>query len=513
MTSKDLTRRQARWAQMLSKFNFKIMYQTGPRNAKADALTRLPNAVPSDPDDVRTKYQHQTILTPDRLEIMTGDPIDDSLHEEVVAANKLDQDCLDIGKTINEGNTNWKGLSLRGCKVVDGVLYRHATVWVPKNMDLLVPLIREAHDPPACGHPGVHRTVELLQRNYYWPNMRLEVGQYIRNCYGCQRSKAPRDKYNGLLKPLPIPLQRWTDISMDFITGLPISEGYNAILTVIDTLSKERHYIPCFSGDEGTSAEATAKLMRKEIFRLHGLPTTIVSDRGPQFVATVWQSLCKRLGIKSKLSTAFHPQTDGQTERANQDVERQLRIYCNYMQDNWVDCLPMAEFADNNTLAAATGMSPFFANKGYHPRMSFSPDHTTYASTRERLLATKAEEITDVMENTLRVMISRSTNAKESMAKQANKHRKDVSYQVNDKVFLSSRNIKTARPSDKLEDKMLGPFRILQKVGESYRLDLSSTMKIRNEFHPNLLRKDPEDPLSNQIQPPSEPIVIDNEKE
>ena len=281
MTSKELTRRQARWSQLLSEYNFKIMYQTGPRNAKADALTRMPSAVPTDPNDERVKYQHQTILTPDRLEVLAGDLVNTSIHDRVVAANKVDADCLAIAQALHQGLDRWKKLSLLGCKVVNGVLYRHAAVWVPDDMNLMLPLIREADDPPACGHPGVTRTVELLQRNYYWPNMRAEIGQYIRNCYGCQRSKAPRDRYNGLLKPLPIPVQRWTDISMDFITGLPDSEGYNAILTVADTLSKERHYIPCFSGDEGTSAEATAKLLIKWIFRLHGLPSSIVSDRGP----------------------------------------------------------------------------------------------------------------------------------------------------------------------------------------------------------------------------------------
>ena len=514
MTSKELTRRQARWSQKLSEFNFRIMYQTGPRNAKADALTRLPNAVPRDQDDDRLKYQHQTILTPDRLETMIMVMnLEDPIHAQILAANKVDQDCTDRRKALEEGKDKWDGVSLKGATVVDGALYREGALWVPDDVDMYVHIIREAHDPPACGHPGVARTMELIRRDYYWPGMKTEIQQYIRNCYSCQRSKAPRDKYNGLLKPLPIPEQRWKDISMDFITGLPESEGYNAILTVIDRLSKERHYIPCVATDEGTSATATAKLLIRWVFRLHGLPDSIVSDRGPQFVATVWESFCKRLRITPKLSTAFHPQTDGQTERANQDVERQLRTYCGYMQDDWVDCLPMAEFADNNAFSATTGLTPFFANKGFHPRMGFSPDPTAYLSTRERLLAAKAEDITDAMKNTLELMINNAKKARKAMTAQANKHRKEVTYKEGDMVFLSSRNIKTARPADKLEDKMLGPFRIKKVMGSAYQLDLPVTMKIHDVFHPSLLRKDPGDPLPNQIQEPPGPIIVDGEKE
>lgn len=121
---------------------------------------------------------------------------------------------------------------------------------------------------------------------------------------------------------------------MDFITGLPTSEGYNAILAFIDRCTKEWHYIPYTTGEKGTSAENTAYMLLKEVFRLHDLPALIISDQGPQFIATMWSSFCKRLGIQVKLSTAFHPETDGQIERANQDVERYLRTYCNYMQDD-----------------------------------------------------------------------------------------------------------------------------------------------------------------------------------
>ena len=249
------------------------------------------------------------------------------------------------------------------------------------------------------------------------------------------------------------------------------------------------------------------------MFHYHGLPSFITSDWGPQFVVTVWKSFCKHLGIKSKLSTAFHPETDGQTERANQDIEKQLHIYCNYMQDDWVKLLPMAEFADNNAVSAGTGMTPFFVNKGFHPRMSFGPDDTKYETAWEHIQAAKAEDITGTMDNILILMKENAEKSQEIMKHHADKHCREVSYEVRDQVFLFSKNITTDRPFKKLEDKMLEPFPIVKKVGTSYELQLPHTMKVHNVFHPNLLRKDPANPLPGQVQEPSEPIVTaDNEE-
>ena len=194
-------------------------------------------------------------------------------------------------------------------------------------------------------------------------------------------------------------------------------------------------------------------------------------------------------------------------ERANQDIEKQLRIYCNYMQDDWVRLLPMAEFADNNAVSAGTSMTPFFTNKGFHPQITFGPDDTDYETAREQIQAAKAEDITGTMENILELMKKNAAKSQETMKRHADKHRKEITYEVGDQVFLSSRNITTDRPSKKIEDKMLGPFPIVKKVGTSYELELPQTMKVHNVFHSNLLCKDPGDPLPGQIQEPPGPIV------
>jgi hypothetical protein len=353
----------------------------------------------------------------------------------------------------------------------------------------------------------------MLKRHYYWPGCAADVKRFVRNCRPCQRTKAPRDKPNGLLVPLPIPRQRWQDIGMDFITGLPDSGGYNAICTIIDRLTKERHYVPCHWGDGGTSTEETVWIMLWNVFRLHGLPDSITSDRGSQFVSTMWKALCERLRIQANLSTAYHPETDGQSERANQDVKRGLRTYCNYMQDDWAKWLPMVEFSDNNNTSSATSISPFYLNKGFHPRMSFGPNTATYESTRERLLALKADDIAKRMEELLSFGRAQLTEAQAKMKNQADQHRKDVSYEVGQSVWVSSKHIKTARPSETLEDKMLGPYKIIAKIGASYRLELPVTMKRTNVFHPSMLRPCAEDPLPGQRIPPPNPVTVNDQEE
>ena len=504
MENKELTRRQARYLDILSEFNFQIIFRPGKKNGKADALTRMPDSRPKDSSDERSQFQHQTILTPDRVQINTMS-IEAGLFERILIANKTDEGCEQYRQAVAKGDRKLNGIKLEQCRIVDGALYKRGLLWVPDQFH--TELMQEVHDQPSSGHPGIKRTIDLIRRHYYWPNLGETVRRYTSNCHDCRRTKAPRDKINGLLVPLPIPQQRWKDIGMDFITGLPLSESFNCICTVICRLSKERHYVPCHWGDEGTSSEEVVWILLWNVYRLHGLPCSITSDRDPRFISTLWKSLCKRLKIKANLSTAFHPQTDGQTERANQDIERGLRTYCNYMQDDWAKWIPMMEFSDNNNTASATSMTPFYFNKGFHPRMSFDPDCTDYETTRERLQADKADNIATKMQELLKYGHQRLKKSREAMSTQANKHRKEVAYDVGDYVWLSSKNIQTDRPCKDLEDKQLGPYEIIEKMGASYRLKLPKSFRSHNVFGPNSLRPVANDPLPDQRQEPPKPVV------
>ena len=231
-----------------------------------------------------------------------------------------------------------------------------------------IEIILAKHNSLLAGHPGRSKTFTLVAREYVWPGMRAMVNHYVDACAVCQQVKYNRQKPFGLLKPLPVPSRPWKDISMDFVTKLPLSDGFDSILVVVDRFSKMTHFIPCV---EAIDAEGVAKLIMKNIVRLHGLPDSIVSDRGPQFVSKFWRILLDFLGVKVKLSTAAHPQTDGQTERMNQNLEQYLRCYVNYLQNDWSGLLSYAEFAINNVPNSSTGKSPFEINKGFNPRMDY----------------------------------------------------------------------------------------------------------------------------------------------
>jgi len=183
-------------------------------------------------------------------------------------------------------------------------------------------------------------------------------------------SKPQRHRPYGLLKQLLIPERPWNSISMNFIKKLPDSNGYTAILVIVDRMSKQGIFIP--THNTITSAEL-AKLFVLHVFSKHGVPSHVTSDRGSEFVSHFFRSLGEALDMKLHFTSGYHPEADGQTERTNQTLEQYIRIYCNYQQDNWSELLPLAEFAYNNAPHATTGVSPFFANKGYHPNISIHP--------------------------------------------------------------------------------------------------------------------------------------------
>ncbi len=343
--------------------------------------------------------------------------------------------------------------------------------------------------------------------------MTKDINHFIDNCHTCRRAKAPRDKKFGELEPWPIPEQRWKDVAMDFVTGLPESQGMNAILTVTDRLPKARHFIACRAGELGTSSEVTAKMLLHHVWNLHGLPDSIVSDRGTQFVSDVWTRLCKILNIKRKLSTAYHPETDGQSENTNQWMKQWLRMFVNHKQDDWTELLPMAEFAANATPSDATGMSPFFLNNGHEPRMSFSYEPQAAKNARQRQEFKEAESITERLKEALIRAKVNLVAAQKVMTVAANRKRQFVSFEVGDDVWLNSKNLRTDRPSKKLDDKMIGPFRITAKHGSSCVLNLPNIMAVHRTFHVNLLRKDPNNPLPGQENEAPPPIVVDDEEE
>ncbi|KAF8828383.1 hypothetical protein HHX47_DHR4000730 [Lentinula edodes] len=250
-------------------------------------------------------------------------------------------------------------------------------------------------------------------------------------------------------------------------------EKYNAIVIVVCRLTKQAIYVPCHTTD---NAEDFANLFITHVFSKHGMPSDITSDRGSLSMSQFWRELCRALGIKSRLSTAYHPQTNGQMEQVNQSVEAYIRIYCSYDQDGWDLLLPMAEFVYNNTPNTTTGVSPFFANKGYHLKLSITLEQVQGAEVNE--YASNLKKLHAYLQERIRV-------ANKAYAKYANQKRQEApDWEEGNYVWLNMENVKTRRPMKKLDHKWTGPYLILSKVGShAYQLDLPGDLhKIHNVF-------------------------------
>jgi hypothetical protein len=339
------------------------------------------------------------------------------------------------------------------------VFYREK-VYVPRDEKLRDNIIRAHHDVPLAGHGGSYRTQELIERNYWWPRMGNQVKEYVRTCEACQRTRWRR-RTPGQLKPHAVPGGPWEVISMDLIGKLPESNGFDAIQVWVDLFTKRIHVEPTHM--EMTS-EGTARMTRDRIVRLHGIPRKIISDRDRRYISAFMSELNRILGTEMNPSTAHHPITDGQTERMNQEIEHYLRIYVNYHQTDWAEWLALAEFAYNDKVNESTKASPFFLDHGYHPWKGV-----------EGRLESRNDTALEFAENMKKVRedaISAMKKAKERMKKYYDKkHSVAMDFRIGQKVWLEATNVAQDRPSEKMSDRRLGPYEILEKVGASaYRL-------------------------------------------
>jgi len=257
-----------------------------------------------------------------------------------------------------------KGIALGLAQWKDGLLWYQGKIWIPNDKGLRTALIAKQHEPPQAGHGGTAKTTELISPPYYWPKIRKDIKSFIKNCDTSQGTKVVRHAPYGLLQSKEAPDRPWKSIAMDFITDLPKSEAYDNILVVIDRLTKMSHFIQC---SKDLDARQLANLLMEEMVRLHRILHSIITNRGTLFTSDIWKETTGKLGIERRLSTAFHPQTDGQTERTNAILERYLRAYINYQQDDCCGYLPLAEFAYNNGYQETIRNTPFFANYGINP--------------------------------------------------------------------------------------------------------------------------------------------------
>ena len=393
----------------------------------------------------------------------------------------------------------------------EGILHFDGKLYVLPEGGAHAEVLQSNHDDLLVGHFGYARTLELIRRKYYWPHMAKEIKAYMKSCTACQQAKPTCHKPYGELQSLQQPWGPYTDISMDFIVGLPPSKcwskAYNSILVIMDRYTKMVCYVTVRS-DIDTPGLA-AVFVWKFILAGPGIPDSIVSDRGSVFTSTFWSAVCYHLKVCRRLSTAFHPQTDGQMERQNSTLEQYLWAYVAYQQDDWVEWLPLAKFAYNNSWQSTTGESPFYLLIGQNPRFNDNvteiPDHSP-----------EVPVVTDRLRPLLQVREALERCWEAAVTKQVefyNKMVKPWSYSKGNLVLLSAAHINTICLSKKLDWKFHGPFQIAKMVGAwAYHLELGEHLRfIHDVFHISLL--EPFRRCAGEEDPEPEPIKVDDQME
>jgi hypothetical protein len=288
-------------------------------------------------------------------------------------------------------------------------------------------ILKEAHDTPYSIHPGGTKMYQDLKEQFWWHGMKREIAFYNARCDVCQCVKAEHQRPAGLLQPLKVPMWKWEEVGMDFITGLPRSNrGHGSIWVIIDRLTKVAHFLPVKTTHKG---QDLAELYMSWIVSLHGVPKVIVTDRGTQFTSRLWNKLHEALGTKLSFSTAYHPQTGGQTERVNQILKDMLRACVLSYGAKWEDCLPFAKFSYNNNYQASLQMAPFEALYGRKCRTPLNSSETGESQVFGPDVIKEAEEQVQLIRNHLKAAQSRQKSY-------ADPKRRPVTFNVGDFVYL-----------------------------------------------------------------------------
>ena len=470
---------------MIKDYDCTIEYHPGKANVVADALSRRPESSLS---HMRTGYL--PLLVDLRalgviLEVEDSEALLATFHDrpllmdQILAGQSQDPQIIKLKEEIEKGKK--AEFQIRD----DGMIVKGQRMCVPDVDGLRQRNLQEAHNAPYSVHPGVTKMYQDVKGMYWWNGIKKDVAQYVASCLTCQQVKFEHQRPTGLLQELPLPEWKWERITMDFVVGLPKTQkGHDSIWVIVDRLTKSAHFLAVKTT---YTVAQYAQMYLDSIVALHGVPVSIVSDRRPQFTSRFWQKLQEALGTKLDFSTAFHPQTDGQSERTIQTLEDMLRMCVMDFGGSWEKYLPLVEFAYNNSYHSTIGMTPYEALYGQKYR---SPSCWMEIGDRElegpELIRETYEKVPIIQE--------RMRTAFSQQKSYADPRRRDVQFGVGDHVFLKISPMKGVMrfgKKGKLTPRYIGPFEILDRVGNvSYRLTLPPNFgHVHPVFHISMLRK------------------------
>ena len=548
-TQTVLSRRLARWQEFLAQFEYKWLYRSGRDNV-ADPLSRSPQLAlmhylcelveerrserikqkKAKPKAANIPPTEEPSVTRRRKKVKTvhwtepvSTPMADTDPQAPAPADTEDQTAAPVKELMDRIKAAYKADKLfrkhqhtKNWVKCEGMWMLGRKVVVPNDAKIRAELIAESHNPPYSGHCGRLRTLEKLRRTFYWKGMAKEVKAFVTTCDACQRNKAGNQKPGGLLQPTEVPEKFWDCVTMDLITQLPQTlTGYDAIAVFVDKLSKMVHIEPCKTEID---APEFASLFIKTVFRHHGLPKSIISDRDSRFTGHFLTTVADKLGFRQRLSTAFHPQTDGQTERMNRVVEDMIRHYVGPYHDDWDNFLALVEFAINNSWQASIDNTPFHAMYGQHPHTPLSLQVGTEGPSRVPAAQEWLQEFSERIEHAKKCVLA----AQDRQKKYADRSRRAVKYSQGQFVWLNSKHVhfKQGGPI-KFMPKFIGPFKVLEVIGPrdpetqevttvtACKLDLPPTYRMHPVFHVSKLKEHKHDGVS-PIQGPA-PLEIDTD--
>lgn len=549
MTKRLLNERQARYYDVLQQFNFILKWRPGNSCERPDALSRRDQDKPHGLNDERTMGRIMQLLP-----TVNASPVDAKLDGETQpphlaqgpnnqrsiepASATIDPAALarisdddEIQALWNQGvscDHDWRRArdavklgersfppeiaqkltaNIAECTVAaDSVLRgRENRIWVPDYEPLRTAIMQRTHDSYLAGHPGKDTMVGILLRRWFWPKMRESVRRFIRNCDVCGRTTVWREAKAGFLRSLPIPDRIGSELTIDFITDMPLSQGCTNIMVITDRLSKDVFLF----GTKTMEATKCARVFIDRYYRYFGFPRYLTSDRGSDWLGIFWRTFCQLTGITQRLTTAYHPQSNA-SERANQELYKYLRAFTCYAQDNWMELLPVAQLALNSRPSSAIGgLSPFFLRHGYDLEPLAEP--TPISDNNSRHPGRKsAQEYVKRLKDAQDFAQAAMASAQQRNEGNANRFRRQPDkFKVGDKVWLDLRNVKTPQLSKKLA--WLHAKYDVIAVPDPLTVELNVPGNIHNRFHVELVKRAGADPFPSQLQDDAQnPAILDD---